>query len=124
MPIPEQETETMSFNDLVFVGFNKRVAALDRNSGAIIWEWQAPKPWATIGYLTMLLDGDRLIVSVNGYIYCLDPASGELLWNNEMVGFGTGVASITSVRAQPSSEPSMLAAQHAAHQAAGAASAR
>jgi outer membrane protein assembly factor BamB len=113
----------MSFSDLVFVGFNKRVAALDRDSGAIVWEWQAPKPWATTGYLTMLLDGDRLIVSVNGYIYCLDPECGEQLWNNEMVGFGTGVTSIASVRGQASPEPSVLAAQHAAQQAAAAATA-
>ncbi len=112
----------MSFSDLVFVGFNKQVAALDRNTGAIIWEWKAPKPWGT-GYVTLLLDGDRLIVSVNGYIYCLDPATGEQLWNNEMAGFGTGVTSLASVRGQATSELLVAAAQHASQQAAAAAAA-
>lgn len=46
----------------------------------------------------MLLDGDRLIVSVVGYMYCLDPATGNQLWFNELSGFGTGVASLASVR--------------------------
>jgi outer membrane protein assembly factor BamB len=112
----------MPFSDLVFVGFNKHVAALDRNSGAIVWEWSAPKPWGT-GYVTMLLDGDRLVVSVNGYIYCLDPATGEVLWNNEMAGFGTGVTSLASVRGQAASEVEVAAAEHAAQQAAAAAAA-
>ena len=31
------------------------------------------------GYVTLLLDGDRLIVSTNGYIYCLDPLTGEIV---------------------------------------------
>jgi outer membrane protein assembly factor BamB len=107
----------MSFGDLVFVGFNSRVAALDRNSGAIIWKWKAPMPWG--GELTMLLDGDRLVVAVNGYIYCLDPATGEQLWNNEMAGFGTGVTSLASVRGRAASAISVAAAQHLAQQASG-----
>jgi outer membrane protein assembly factor BamB len=118
----DQERSAMSFNDLVFVGFNKQVAALDRNTGDIVWEWRAPKPWGT-GYVTMLLDGDRLVVSVNGYIYCLDPATGEQIWNNEMAGFGTGVTSLVSVRGQTPSEIGVVAAHHTAQQAAAAAAA-
>ena len=113
----------MPFSDLVFVGFNKQVAALDRNSGEIVWNWLAPKPWATTGYVTMLLDGDRLVVSVNGYIYCLDPATGDQLWNNEMAGFGTGVTALASVRGQATSEIQLVAGQQAAQQAGASAAA-
>jgi len=60
-------------NKLIFVGFNSRVAALDRDSGALIWQWTSPRG---SGYVTLLLDGDCLIVSVVGYTYCLDPATG------------------------------------------------
>ena len=49
-------------DQLVFVGFNSRVLALDRESGEIIWTWQASKP-RNGGYVTMLLDDDRLVVS-------------------------------------------------------------
>lgn len=91
----------MSNDNLVFVGFNSRVLALDRESGDAVWMWQAPKP-KNGGYVTLLLDGDRLIVSVIGYVYCLDPATGELLWNNDTKGCGTGVTSIVSVRGQSS----------------------
>jgi outer membrane protein assembly factor BamB len=110
----------MPLQDLVFVGFNSRVAALDRETGEIVWDWRAAKPKFG-GYVTLLLDGDRLIVSVNGYMYCLDPATGEQLWYNETSGFGTGVTSIASIRGHSSSEVMAVAQQIA--QAAAAASA-
>ena len=85
----------MNLNDLVFTGLNSRVAALNRNTGALVWQWAAGSG-AT--YTSLLLDGDRLIVSVQGYMFALDAASGRQLWANEMTGFGYGVASLASVR--------------------------
>lgn len=84
----------MHLSDLVFTGFNKRVAAVHRGSGQLLWQWKAPHS----GYVTLLLDGDRLIVSVNGYLHALDALTGRLLWTNDLPGFGTGVASLASVR--------------------------
>ena len=49
-----------TIHDLLFVGFNSRIAALDRFSGEIVWEWKAPKG---SGFVSMILDGDRLIAS-------------------------------------------------------------
>ena len=73
---------------LVFVGFNSRVAALDRANGDIVWSWKAPRGY---GFVAILLDQGTLFASVNGYTYALDPCSGEQLWQNEMSGFGFGV---------------------------------
>lgn len=82
-------------SNAVFVGFNSRVAAVDRDSGTTLWTWKSHKG---SGYVTLLLDGNRLIVSVQGYTYCLDPATGAELWFNELEGMGVGVASLASVR--------------------------
>src|SRR5262245_2680423 len=109
----------MSFNDLVFIGFNSRVAALDRETGETIWSWRASQP-SFGGYVTLLLDGDRLVVAVNGYIYCLDPSTGEELWFNGTKGMGTGVTSITSVRGQVSALAQAAAAAQTAAAAAAA----
>jgi outer membrane protein assembly factor BamB len=85
---------------LVFVGFNGRIAALDRDTGELAWDWSAPTPWGG-GYVSLLLlDEQRLIASVNGYTYCLDPRTGEQLWYNGLSGFGTGVTSITALGMQ------------------------
>ena len=80
---------------LVFVGFNSRVVALDRDSGALVWDWESPEG---SGYVAVLVDGDRLIASIQGYTYCLSPGDGSILWRNRLEGLGTGVPCVASVR--------------------------
>tara|TARA_R110002096_G_scaffold400674_1_gene597317 strand:- start:2704 stop:3069 length:366 start_codon:yes stop_codon:yes gene_type:complete len=81
--------------DLVFVAFNSRAAALNRETGDIVWDWKAGKG---SGFVALLLDGDRLMASVSGYTYCLDALTGGELWMNPMTGFGIGVPCLSSVR--------------------------
>ena len=88
---------TTDVNNLVFVGLNSRVAALDQDTGTLVWQWLATTPRSG-GYVSLLLlDDTRLIVSVNGYTYCLDSRTGEQRWHNELSGFGTGVTSIATL---------------------------
>jgi outer membrane protein assembly factor BamB len=111
----------MSVNDLVFVGLNGRVIALQRDTGDLLWKW-APTTTAA-GFVAFVVDGDRLFVSDNGYIYCLDALTGEEIWHNPLTGFGTGIAVVataTAVSAQPAAAAA-LAAQQAAQSAASAA---
>ncbi|MEX2112303.1 MAG: PQQ-binding-like beta-propeller repeat protein [Pirellulales bacterium] len=81
---------------LVFVGFNSRLAALDRETGELIWKWKAP---TGSGIPAILLDGDRLIVSLQGYTYCLDPVSGGQIWYNPLKGLGVGTPCLATARA-------------------------
>ena len=85
--------------DLVFVGFNKQVIALDRYTGDIRWDWKAPQG---SGFPAILVDGDRLIVSVQGYTYCLEPTTGSQVWFNELKGKGTGTSNLASLRGNSS----------------------
>ena len=80
--------------DLIYVGFNSRVVALHRDSGEIVWDWKSPKG---SGVVATLLDGDRVIASVNGYTYCLDAVTGEQLWNNPLKGMGMGIPCLASI---------------------------
>ena len=89
-------SDQRSLMDLVYVGFNSRVAALDREDGSLVWKWKAPKGSST--HVAVMLDGDRLIASVHGYTYGLDPLTGEQLWLNTMSGFGFGYPSLASFR--------------------------
>lgn len=105
--------------DMVFVGFSKHVVALDRYTGEMIWKWTFPKGG---GYVALLLDGDRLIVSGQGYMYCLDPLFGQEVWNNPLEGMGTGVPCLASLNGNSTiSTMSAAAAAAAAQQAAAAA---
>ncbi len=95
----------MNLDDLVFTGFNNRIAALHRDTGDIVWQWTAPSGST---YTSLLLDGDRLIACVHGYMYALEAATGRQLWANPMSGFGYGVASLASMRGTLSSSALLL----------------
>ena len=109
----------LQMEDLVYVGFSKKVIALDRYTGTVVWDWKSPKG---SGFPSILVDGDRLIVSVQGYTYCLEPTTGALVWENELKGYGTGIPSLASVRGTSTSQTG-AAATAAAQQAAAAAAA-
>jgi outer membrane protein assembly factor BamB len=116
MTTKPKKSKNYKLEELVFVGFNKQIIALDRYNGEKIWDWKSPKG---SGYPAILLDGDRLIVSVNGYTYCLEPTTGSVVWKNELKGYGTGITNIVSIRG---SSGGGAAAQVAAQAAAAAAS--
>ena len=103
----------LSVDDLVFVGFNSRVAALDRATGELIWDWTSPHG---SGFVALLLEGDQLVVSVSGYTFALDPATGETLWTNLLKGFGYGIPCLVST-AGTTLNHSAAAAEQAAQQA-------
>ncbi len=110
---------TTYLNDMVFLGFNKRVAALDKRTGSLVWDWKAPKGWSYVSLL--LVDDETLIASVDGYTYCLDPATGHQIWRNDLPGFGTGVVSmVASGLKNPHDSVIAAAAQNAQQNSAGA----
>ncbi|MFI5378903.1 MAG: PQQ-binding-like beta-propeller repeat protein [Tepidisphaerales bacterium] len=86
----------MTIDQLIFVGLNGYALALHRDTGEIVWSNDQLKS----GYVTILLDGDRLIVSTNGYIFCLDPLTGAVRWENALRGYGTDPTALVSVRGQ------------------------
>lgn len=94
---------------LVFVGFNSRIAALDRDTGEVVWKWRSPKG---TGLPVVLLDGDRLVVSVMGYTYCLDPTSGAEIWNNPLPGMGLGIPNLASARGNTTPQLYAVLAEH------------
>ena len=93
---------TIKIDRLVFVGFNSRIAALDRTSGDIVWSWKSPRGH---GFVAMLLDDGLLVASINGYTYGIDASTGEQLWQNEMSGFGFGVPSLATVTGHSAHPP-------------------
>jgi outer membrane protein assembly factor BamB len=87
----------VNIEQLIFVGLNGYALALNRETGEIVWSNDQMKS----GYVTLLLDGDRLIASTNGYMYSLDPLTGAIQWHNPLKGYGIGTpASLISVRGQ------------------------
>jgi outer membrane protein assembly factor BamB len=104
----------MTVDDLVFVGFNNKVFALNRGNGEVVWRWASPQ---LAGAPMILLDGDRVIAGLNGYLYCLDALSGAELWTNPMKGEGMGITALASTRGSTGLGPALAGLQASAHSA-------
>ena len=103
---------TVEITDIVFVGFNSRVVAMFRETGQVLWEWRSPKGRSQL--VSVMLDGDILIASVQGYMYGLDPLTGGTYWENSLPGRGLGIPSLCSARANSGSAgaAAIIAQQH------------
>jgi outer membrane protein assembly factor BamB len=84
---------TFHYDDLLFVGLNGTVTALSRVDGAEVWSWKAPRG---AGFVSLLPQADMCVVGVGGYVYCIDPLTGQSLWENAMKGKGIGVVSLAA----------------------------
>ena len=111
---PITSNSNLSLLDLVFLGFNSRVVALHRETGAVMWDWKSPK--GTSNHVAVMLDGDIVIASVQGYAYGIDALTGEQMWFNPLKGYGLGIPSLASIRANSGSAgaAAIIAAQQAA----------
>src|SRR5262245_42189568 len=114
-------TTSVTIEQLIFVGLNGYAVALDRDSGEIVWSNNELR----FGPVTLLLDGDRLMVSTGGYLFCLDPLTGKVRWNNEMTGYGgkapTALVSVRGQSQQVAAQQQQFAATAGAAAAAGTA---
>ncbi len=80
----------MTKRDLVHVGLNGRVLALDRRTGAECWRAALKGS----SFVNLFLDGDKLFATTRGEIFCLDALTGRLMWSNPMRGMGYGIATV------------------------------
>jgi len=85
----------MDFPDhAIYAAFNGRVFALDRRDGSILWRWKTPKG----NFVTLLPDGDQLLVCSDGYLWALRAEDGLCIWSQPFKGEGTGIPFLASPR--------------------------
>jgi outer membrane protein assembly factor BamB len=74
----------------IYVGIKGRVAALDYNTGAILWQTSLAGSY----FVNVVEDGNRVFALSQGEAYCLDAANGTILWHNPLKGCGLGLGSL------------------------------
>jgi outer membrane protein assembly factor BamB len=82
----------MKFPDYVFVGIKGAVVALDRMTGAIIWE----RKLKGSDFVNLVRDDVFLYATTYGELFCLDPTNGEIRWHNELKGYGFGLSTLVA----------------------------
>jgi outer membrane protein assembly factor BamB len=74
----------------VYVGIGGYVVAVDRTTGTEMWRTRL-----RTGALVNLAADDRcLYASAQGQLFCLDPATGAILWKNPLRSLGIGLVSL------------------------------
>ena len=107
-------------NSIIHVGIKGKVVALDRATGAIVWQ----TPLKGGDFVNVVLDGDDLFATTKGEVFCLEPADGRIRWKNPLKGFGLGLATIASgISSAPAMAQYRRNQQAASADAAGAAGA-
>lgn len=78
--------------DVIYAGISRTVLALDRSSGIELWRARLKGS----DFVGVTLDGDRILAATKGEIYCLDSATGQIVWKNNLKGLGTGLVTVAS----------------------------
>lgn len=89
-------SHSLELEDFVFAGLTGFVVALDRRSGEEIWRHSLEG--SGYGLVSLLLDGDLLLVGAGGRTYALDPFTGDVAWMNRLPGLGFSTVSLATVR--------------------------
>ena len=108
----------MKTSDLVFIGIKGSVVALNRATGAQVWATHLRGSQ----FVNILVQPDAVLAYTEGELFCVDPKSGNGLWQNPLKGFGFGLATI-AVEGQPDAGASATMAEHRRAEEAAAASA-
>ena len=103
-----------SGDSFVLVALNSNVAALHRGDGRILWQTKLPGIMGD-SFVTLTCDGASVYAAAKGRVHCLSLTNGDILWTNELKGFGYGVASLC-VPGQPAAPDTAAFAKYRANQ--------
>eukprot|EP01130_Rhizamoeba_saxonica_P018325 TRINITY_DN9119_c1_g2_i2.p1 TRINITY_DN9119_c1_g2~~TRINITY_DN9119_c1_g2_i2.p1 ORF type:complete len:120 (+),score=1.95 TRINITY_DN9119_c1_g2_i2:400-759(+) len=75
----------LSFGNMILVGMNGNIAAVDKQSGDTVWVTKLPNK---IYFVSLGTVKNRYFASCWGYLYKFDTESGSILYNNNLKGMG------------------------------------
>jgi outer membrane protein assembly factor BamB len=100
----------------VYIGIHGSVISLDRLSGTERWRTSLKG----CDFVNLTLDGDQIIASTKGEIFCLDARTGAVRWANELPGMGRGITTVVTALSPSSSVAPSRQKQFSNEQAASA----
>eukprot|EP01112_Ceratiomyxa_fruticulosa_P018052 TRINITY_DN5725_c0_g1_i1.p1 TRINITY_DN5725_c0_g1~~TRINITY_DN5725_c0_g1_i1.p1 ORF type:complete len:327 (+),score=68.98 TRINITY_DN5725_c0_g1_i1:307-1287(+) len=89
---PTIYTIPVTILDMIFVGTNGYVVALDKRTGQRIWKTFLKHE----AQVSIFPDGQRLLCGNNGYLFSLSVTDGSVVWKNGLKGSGFGNIALAS----------------------------
>src|SRR5690349_16996732 len=81
---------------LIFIGIAGNVVALDESTGQEVWR----TPLSRGDFVNVALQNGNLYATAKGELFCLDPSTGGIRWQNPLKGLGRGLVTIASAEGQ------------------------
>lgn len=98
-------------DNIVILGVKRTVIAFDKQTGARLWTKELSSGMSG-DFVTVVADALRVYAHTHGEIYCLDLATGAVLWHDGLTGLGYGIASIALPGVAGSVTPALAARIH------------
>jgi outer membrane protein assembly factor BamB len=76
----------------LIIGIKGTVLALERSTGAEVWRTQLKG----MDFVNLALDGEQIMATTSGEVWCLDPRNGSVLWLNQLKGLGRGIVALAT----------------------------
>jgi len=80
----------MAQSKFIYLGIKGSVMALNSADGRQLWATSLKGS----EFVNVVLDGNNLYAATRGEVFCLDPQTGVIRWNNPLKGYGWGLVSI------------------------------
>lgn len=92
----------MNPDSILLLATKCTVIAFDRASGRRLWQTALKEGWTNQDFVTLAADAERVFATTKGELFCLELATGRLLWKDGLPGLGYGIASLALPRFPPS----------------------
>lgn len=84
----------MNADNILLLGLKQSVTAIAKHDGQTLWKTELPTTLSGDDFVTVLSDGRLVFAHTEGKLHCLDLANGQVLWSNDLKGYGYGIASL------------------------------
>ena len=84
----------MNSDNILLLGLNQSVTAISKHDGQTLWKTELPVTISGDDFVTVISDGLLVFAHTEGKLHCLDLANGQVLWSNDLKGYGYGIASL------------------------------
>ena len=94
MLLLNRSANPMNSDNILLLGLKQSVTAISKHDGQTLWKTELPITLSGDDFVTVLSDGRFVFAHTEGMLHCLDLANGQLLWSNDLKGYGYGIASL------------------------------
>ena len=96
--------------DRLYIGIGGHVVAVNAVSGEEIWRCKLKRS----NFITLSVQPNAIYAGAAGQLFCIDPATGTIRWQNRLDGLGTGLIAFSDAATAVLFGAAIIAAQAAA----------